>query len=235
MDILPTSPVSHAIKVAWSLRAQAGSKSTRMNAYKIASAAIELADAKGLVAVTIRAVANRVELTPMGVYRHFASRDELLLAMLELAMGEPPVIAASTSWQQGVREWSTALLACYQAHSWLLEIPITGMPTTPNHIAWVEQALEILAITKLPLQRQLDSALLIDGRARQFARIAIESDPTALQKLDVTALFDLAASQAPRLVAALQQGVLQSQHGPNYMAGIDIVIHGLEKELEQPS
>jgi AcrR family transcriptional regulator len=225
-----TNQLPHAVQVAWALAEQAKNDSRKMSAFKIATAAVDLADHEGLDAVTIRAVSSSIGLTPMAVYRHFASRDEMLLSMFELAMGTPSDIALDASWQERIRAWSQALLDQYQAHAWSMNIPSVGMPSTPNHMAWVEQALDILAPTNLPLQRQLDCALLISGQAQLFARMNIEQNQLPSDKTDIHALLAVAENQTPRLVNALSQGILQSKEGPSFMTGINIIIHSIEQE-----
>jgi AcrR family transcriptional regulator len=49
----------------------------------ILEAARELLDRKGLAAVTMRSVAERVGVTPMAIYRHYADRTSLLNAMAD--------------------------------------------------------------------------------------------------------------------------------------------------------
>jgi AcrR family transcriptional regulator len=225
-----TDQLPHAVQIAWLLAEQATNDSRKMSAFKIATAAIALADAEGLDAVTIRAVAEKVGLTPMGVYRHFLSRDEMLISMFELAIEAPSDVSLDVSWQERLRTWSQSLFERYQAHPWSMDIPTIGMPMTPNHIAWVEQALDILAPTNLPLQHQLDCALLISGHAQQFARLITKNPQTPTSKASFAALLTKAENQAPRLVNALSQGILQSKDGPSFMSGIDIIIHGLEQE-----
>src|SRR5260370_16919206 len=58
----------------------------------ILDAAVALADERGLDAVSMRAVAERVGVTPMALYPHVGSKAELLDAMMGRLIGEllPP-------------------------------------------------------------------------------------------------------------------------------------------------
>ena len=53
---------------------------------QILAAALALADEAGLEAVTMRAVAARVGITPMALYRHVADKESLLDGVLETAV-----------------------------------------------------------------------------------------------------------------------------------------------------
>jgi len=56
---------------------------TRIRKDQIAQAALQLIAAKGVRALSIAGVARKVGLVPSAIYRHFASKDEVLDATLE--------------------------------------------------------------------------------------------------------------------------------------------------------
>ena len=61
-----------------------------LSAEALVQAAVEIADADGLDAVTIRAVAERVGFTTMALYRYFPSKEALYDAIVDAGMGLPP-------------------------------------------------------------------------------------------------------------------------------------------------
>jgi len=70
---------------------------TKIRQEQLAQAALNLITTHGLKAISVARVARRIGLVPSAVYRHFASKDELLASVLEL-IGEKlhsNVIAAS--------------------------------------------------------------------------------------------------------------------------------------------
>lgn len=85
---------------------------------RIAHAALTLLDEAGLGAVTMRAVAQRLDVEAMSLYRYVASRDRMLDAVIDVVVDEladdPGVdLAPSGSWQswlasmaRGVRRYS---------------------------------------------------------------------------------------------------------------------------------
>jgi AcrR family transcriptional regulator len=54
----------------------------------LVGAALELLQAGGLAAVTLRQVARRLEVSPAAIYRHFADRDALLAEVARVARHE---------------------------------------------------------------------------------------------------------------------------------------------------
>ena len=72
------------VALAWGVAAdpQRGPK-REMSVEKIVDAAVEMADAEGLGAVSMAAVAARLGYTPMSLYRYVSAKDDLMLLMQE--------------------------------------------------------------------------------------------------------------------------------------------------------
>src|SRR6478752_5200902 len=90
------------IALAWGVAAnpQRGPK-REMSVESIVEAAVELADAEGLGAVSMAAVAARLGYTPMSLYRYVSAKDDLILLMEEEATGLPPAIEGE-GWRDRV-------------------------------------------------------------------------------------------------------------------------------------
>jgi AcrR family transcriptional regulator len=104
------------------------------------AAAIEIADESGLDAVTMAAVAKRCGFTTMSLYRHVASKDDLLRRMLDVVLGTPPPFDTS-DWRAGLAAWSRAMLDVLDQHPWGIDVPITGKLDTHAQLAWLDRGL----------------------------------------------------------------------------------------------
>jgi AcrR family transcriptional regulator len=78
----------------------------RISRDQVLDATFDLASEAGLPAVTMRAVANRLEVTPMALYRYVGDKQGLLDGLVERLMREIAVPAEATA-----RDWRTALRA----------------------------------------------------------------------------------------------------------------------------
>src|SRR5689334_25160820 len=65
----------------------------------IVGAAADLAQRSGLDAVTLRAVAREVRVSPMALYRHVATYDQLLDLVIEELIAREP--SATVRWPEG--------------------------------------------------------------------------------------------------------------------------------------
>lgn len=161
------------IALAWGMAAdpQRGPK-REMSLERIVEAAVEIADAEGLGAVSMAAVAKRLGYTPMSLYRYVSAKDDLVLLMQEEATGIPPeTIREQDGWRERLRAAFQAQTAVYLQHPWILDVPISGAPVTPNSAAYIDVGLEALAETPLSESERLAVVLVVTGLARWYGTV----------------------------------------------------------------
>jgi AcrR family transcriptional regulator len=74
---------------------------------KLIAAALKLIDERGAVAVTIRALALEVGVTPMALYNHFASKRDLLAAVADH-------VISSAEFDGGYTDWCAQIRHCFE-------------------------------------------------------------------------------------------------------------------------
>lgn len=119
-----------------------------IDAADITRAAIAIADAEGLAAVSMARVAQEMGNATMALYRHVKSKDELLALMADAAFEDPPALPDG-AWRDKVEVWAKALLAGIRRRPWFLQIPLGGPPSGPRSLAWFDRALGALDDTPL--------------------------------------------------------------------------------------
>jgi len=226
MTDVPEPELPRGIALAWGVAAnpQRGPK-REMSVERIVEAAVEIADADGLGAVSMAAVAARLGFTPMSLYRYVTAKDDLVLLMQEEATGLPSEEATGAG---GWREQLTALyneqVQMYLRHPWVLDIPISGSPVTPNSAAWMDAGLRALAETELTYEERLAVVLMVTGTSRWtgtvLAGYARTERERGLRGHDITvqedALFRalISADGYPELRAAIEAGVFLDDSDP---------------------
>ncbi|WP_348786481.1 TetR/AcrR family transcriptional regulator [Leifsonia sp. NPDC080035] len=227
-DRVPAPGLPERIRAAW----QGGNVARPgLSLPVILAAAGTLADSDGVEAVTIRKVSAAVGCSAMALYRHVASRDELLLLVMDEALGAPPAWpSAEEAWDAGVSAWTAGLFERYLAHPWLLDLPLPGVPLTPRHASWVERLLTITEPLALDVDERLEAGLLLDGHARNIANLARARSGGATvspaELLEVVPRADF-----PRLSAVLQGGQLQDEGTPSIGFGLAVILDGLRAQL----
>ena len=231
------------IALAWGVAAnpQRGPK-REMSVERIVEAAVEIADAEGLGAVSMAAVAARLGFTPMSLYRYVTAKDDLILLMQEEATGVPSEDAlAGEDWRSRLTALYRQQVQQYMRHPWVLEVPISGSPVTPNSAAWMDAGLAALAETPLSHDERLAVLLLVTGAAR-WTGIVLAGYQRAERDRGVSggeitvsedALYRtlITADAYPHLRAAIEAGVFLDESDP-FAFGLERSLDGVAAYME---
>ena len=71
-----------------------------LNAERIADAALELVDEKGVQAFTLRGVARRLNVTPMALYHHVKDKEELAALVVDAVVMSVPRDEETGDWKE---------------------------------------------------------------------------------------------------------------------------------------
>jgi AcrR family transcriptional regulator len=228
-----------SIEAVWGLRERPrkGPK-PGLTLERIVEAAVAVAAADGLAAVSMSRVAADLGTSAMSLYRYVAAKDELLALMvdsvLELVPGEP-----EESWRAGLSRWAWTYVELLRRHQWALRIPINGPPILPNQVRFLEDGLRALGATGLSDAEKLSVILLISGFVRNAA--TLEADIAAAQAASgstedvmpayariLTRLTD--AERFPALHQAIASGAFDDEDdiGAEFVFGLERVLDGVE-------
>src|SRR5690606_40008644 len=114
--------VSRLVSMAWGVAVapQRGPK-RELSHERIVEAAIGIADAEGLAAVTMQRVAQGFGFTTMALYRYVASKDDLHRLMLDAVTAGQEWAVAADDWRIGVGQWVHVVSESYDRHPWALD------------------------------------------------------------------------------------------------------------------
>ena len=230
-----------SVAAAWGVRERPhkGPKPA-LSLARIVGAAVRLADAEGLDAVSMGRVAAELGAAPMSLYRHLSAKEELLELMTDAAWGDPPATpTAGEEWRTGLARWAWAMHANARRHSWVVRIALNSLPIMPHQVAWFENALACMADTGLTEARKGSVILLLAGYVRNT--VATEADIGAAvmaSGLDTSAwmasysdmLRRLADPQRfPALRKFVEAGVFDVADGPDdeFIFGLDRILDGI--------
>ena len=149
---------------------------------RIVEAAIELADAEGIAAVSMARLGKALGVTPMALYRHIDGKDELLARLADSIATATPPIPPGTGWRRGLELWMRAQIEMIVTRPWFLDLPVTIVLPGPNRLRWIDQAFELMeglpltADEKLGLIGTLAQHVL--GESRVQAEVGAAGDNT---------------------------------------------------------
>ncbi|MEV0400428.1 TetR/AcrR family transcriptional regulator [Actinoallomurus sp. NPDC050550] len=177
---------------------------------RIAAAGVALADADGLGAVTMRAVADALGTGPASLYRYVATRDELIELMINEVNGEIDLAAPGAGhWLQDLLTLARQGRDIYLRHPWLLDAGGLDDPIGPNAVDYLEHALAALAGVDTDPRTKLEAIGVLNGLVALLARAEIAQGTTGRtlpqwQRDQAAYLSEVVkAGRHPHLAAAL--------------------------------
>ncbi|MDQ0600925.1 AcrR family transcriptional regulator [Streptomyces canus] len=139
---------------------------------RIVEAAVQVADADGLDAVSMRRVAGELGTGAMSLYRYVPGKAELLDLMLDRVQrpSENPADLGDGDWRSALEALGRATLALYRRHPWLLQVnqsrPILG----PSALDGMEKVLTLIKPMGLTDPELVSAIIMIDGYVVGAAR-----------------------------------------------------------------
>ncbi|GII67478.1 GntR family transcriptional regulator [Sphaerisporangium krabiense] len=147
---------------------------------RIVREGIATADAEGLGAVTIRAVAARLGVAATAIYRHVRGRDELVRTMADLAYSEERYTAVPLGRRERLETVARTLWRTYRRHPWLPHLaPLSRPLPLPGLLQHGEQMLRALDGLGLAPSDMLSIEVLIYGYVQGFA-VHLERETQAM-------------------------------------------------------
>jgi len=204
---------------------------------KVLEAALALADAQGLEALSYRRLAGRLGVTPMALYRHVGDRDALLDGIGDLLLDQLSLPESTeVDWREQFRATARSFRALLTAHPAVMPICLNRPLVTPagmraadallglfgragfsaeNAVLAYRQAARIL-LALITLETESGPELSTDerGERTRVARITFEA---------------LSPEQYPHLVDAAPQLLAPFDPQRAFESGLDLLVAGLER------
>ncbi|MGX6606865.1 TetR/AcrR family transcriptional regulator C-terminal domain-containing protein [Micromonosporaceae bacterium Da 78-11] len=154
---------------------------------RIVVAAVAIADRDGLADLTMRRLATTLGVSTMSLYRHVPSRDELILAMIDRAIGDIRLPERHPGgWQAALELSARVQWAQFQRHPWLgPSMSLTRPQLAPNAMRLSEWVLTALAGTGLGLSERMYVQILLFTFVRGVAS-ALEPEAEAIRESGMT-------------------------------------------------
>jgi AcrR family transcriptional regulator len=179
----PSPPLPPGLDLLWGRRGrgQRGPK-PGLSVDAIVAAAIRIADAEGLEAVSMAHVADQLGFTTMSLYRHVTSKEELLQLMWNgSAQGAEELVITGDDWRARLRTWAMVQREMIDRHPWITQMPMAAPPMAPNSLTFVERGLEAMDDSGLPDADKLRVIGLISSYTLSEGRMAHDAARAARQ------------------------------------------------------
>jgi AcrR family transcriptional regulator len=212
----------------------------------IVRAAIDLADAEGLVALSMRRIAAALGVGAMSLYRYVPGKSELVDLMVDEVYREDVAAAESMEgdWRVQLETYGHQEWALYLRHPWMLQIAHGRPMLGPNSMRSTDSALRAIDGIGLTENEMLAAVVTLSSFVAGLAKTTIE----AMQAADRTGISDeewweiqgeyvgpaVVAGELPMLTKVGEAGAFTSMFD-HFEFGLQRVLDGLGVLIEARS
>lgn len=203
---------------------------------RIVQAAIQLADADGLDAVSLRKVAAVLDVGPMRLYGYIATKEELLDLMVDAVYAE--IRPAGNGWREVLRSLAETTRQVAHQHEWLADL-LGGRPQLgPNTLTSGEAVLAAMGGVDLDTVVPAVAAVnaYVNGAIRREITERRAERASGMDQRQWQTTFGpylqriFATGRFPALAAMVHDGP-HLDADQNFRAGLDFLLDGIEARI----
>jgi DNA-binding transcriptional regulator YhcF (GntR family) len=202
-------------------------RETALTSSQIVAAAIAIADAEGLPALSLRGVAGKLGVPVMSLYRYVGNKDSLLRLMADAAIGEEKLPASvPKGWRAQLEVAGRVQWRGLRKHPWLARLmSITRPYPLPNALAHANWVLRALDGHGVGAGARLRLHVILHGFIQGIA-VNLETEAQAISDTGMTD-DDWMRTQASAFAALAASG-----HYPAFAAMFAELASGFELDFE---
>ncbi|HVX32943.1 MAG TPA: TetR/AcrR family transcriptional regulator C-terminal domain-containing protein [Solirubrobacterales bacterium] len=232
------------IDTVWTRDEEAAAGPQPLSREAIVRAAIEIADADGLDAVSIRRLATKLDARPMSLYSHIGRKGDLIDLMVDEVMGGAiiPGGPPTDNWRGALRQIAQRTRESTRAHPWMIAAAFHRPHLGPNMLRHIDQSLA--AVSELPLSPERKRAVLlaVDTYTLGFVRWEVmspkakskgpcaDAGPSAAE-IDAYITAQAASGDYPYLAEFVGKKMGLSVNAEKFEIGLEWLLAGIEAEV----
>jgi AcrR family transcriptional regulator len=209
----------------------------RLTRELVLRAAITHADAGGLEALTMRQLAEDLEVAPMALYRHVANKDDLIDAMVDVVFSEIGLPSGGADWKTAMRQRAISLRDVLLRHRWAIGLMESRKRPGPATLRHHDAVLGKLRAAGFDIVMAAHAYSLLDSYIYGFAltKMSLPFDSSeAIGEVAQDMLEPFPVNEYPNLVEILTEHVMKPgyDYGDEFEYGLDVILDGLERVRE---
>ena len=209
----------------------------RLSRERIVAAAIGLADAEGIGAVSMRRLGQELGVDPMSLYRHVGGKDELLGAMTDAVVTQIEPVTDAGGWQASARATMLTARATMVRHPWTAEVIKARPEPTPAELRHLDTLLGILRDGGFGIELTHHAIHVLGSRVLGFSQ-DLYDDSGDTPPEEAAAQARALEATHPRLaelaVAVTHDGALGGcDDDDEFVFSLDLMLEGLDRRRAQ--
>jgi AcrR family transcriptional regulator len=203
-----------------------------LNKDRVIRAAIELADAEGIEALSMRRLAKALGVEAMSLYNHVANKDEILAGITDAVASEIELPDGDVDWRTAIRRSAISARDVHVRHPWASGLSMSRQSGGPAMLRRSDWLLRTLREAGFPPDVVYHALHILEAYVLGFT-VMHQSFPYRGEELAGLVdgfLRQLSEDQYPDLVDHVRQH-LEPRAGEEggFELGLDLLLDGLEQ------
>jgi len=196
---------------------------------RILERGIQIADADGVDALTMRRLADDLGFEAMSLYRHVKNKDDVLGGILDAVLAEIESPAGGGEWDEAIRRSAISVNDVLGRHAWATDLLISSRGIRPARLAYMNDLLGRLREAGFSADTTYTAYHALDAHIFGFALwLASHTVPDEdAERLARTIRLD----DYPYLAEHRDQHLAEGPHHDvsAFEFGLDLILDGLRK------
>jgi AcrR family transcriptional regulator len=205
-----------------------------LNRDRVLRAAVALADARGIGALTMRRLGQALGVEAMSLYKHVANKDDILDGMIELVVAEIDLPGLDDPWKDAMRRRAISTRDMLARHPWAVTIMDSRTNPGPATLRYYNAVVGSLRRGGFSIAMAAHAFAVLDSYIYGFA-VQAQSLPfdTSEEAADTAGemIEALPAIHYPYLIELATQHALQPGYAfaNEFAFGLELILDGLER------
>jgi AcrR family transcriptional regulator len=205
----------------------------RLSRERVLRVAIEHADAGGLEALSMRRLAEEIGVAPMALYRHVASKDDLIDGMVDVVYGEIDLPVTGGDWRTAMRQRAISVHDTLSGHRWAIGLMESRANPAPANLRHHDAVIGSLRAAGFDMERVAHAYSVLDAYIYGFALTKMNlpfDDTSDIAATAQTMLEPFPMDAYPNLVAFITDHAMKPGYdfANEFEYGLDVVLDGLD-------
>jgi AcrR family transcriptional regulator len=212
---------------------------SRLSRERVLKVAIAHADAGGLDALSMRKLAEELDVAPMALYRHVANKDDLIDGMVDVVFSEVGLPSIGPDWRTAMRQRAISLRDVLARHRWAIGLMESRRNPGPANLRHHDAVIGSLRAGGFDMALVAHAYSVLDSYIYGFAltkmNLPFESGDDVAEIAE-TMLEPFPVNEYPNLMAFLTDHVMKPgyDYGDEFEHGLELILDGLEGALQTP-
>ena len=196
--------------------------------------ALRLADEDGLDALSMRKLGQVLGVEAMSLYKHVASKDDILDGIVDLVTADFVVPSPDGPWRAAIRRSAISAREVLLAHPWASRLMESRSSAGPARLRYLDGVIGTLRAAGFPMPVVLQAIMALDSHTYSFVLQELAWPFDADTAADVAGAFaeDLPPAEYRNLGAIAELVVTSPADAvADFTFGLDLLLDGLERLL----